>query len=148
MTARRLPTAILVTALAFLIALGACASSLMQAGRAAPTQSATPAPTEAPRTTVAVKGQAVPPVRTAQAPDCSRKLQSLVDEAAPSAVVSVPACVYRETVTVTKPIALVAEPGAEIRGSDVWSDWTQTGRPLGPWWPALAPGARRLPGGS
>ena len=29
--------------------------------------------------------------------------------------------------TVTKPIALVAEPGAEIRGSDVWSDWTQTG---------------------
>lgn len=59
---------------------------------------------------------------------CGGPLQAMVDAAAPGSVVSVPACVYRETVTVTKPLTLAAEPGAEIRGSDVWADWTRRGR--------------------
>jgi hypothetical protein len=50
-------------------------------------------------------------------------LQSLVDSAAPASVVTVPAGVYRETIKITKPLTLSAEPGAEIRGSDIWSDW-------------------------
>lgn len=59
------------------------------------------------------------------APDCGRRLQQLVDEAQPAATVMVPPCVYRETVTISKPIVLIAESGAEIRGSDVWSDWSR-----------------------
>jgi Right handed beta helix region len=55
---------------------------------------------------------------------CSTTVQALVDAAAPGATVTVPPCVYRETVTINKPITLVGAPGAEIRGSDVWSDWT------------------------
>ncbi len=39
--------------------------------------------------------------------------------------------VYRETVTITTPLTLTAEPGAEIRGSDVWSTgWSRAG----PYW--------------
>lgn len=56
-------------------------------------------------------------------PDCGRSLQSLVDSAAPGTVVDVPACVYRERVIVEKQITLNARPGAEIRGSDVWTGW-------------------------
>ena len=35
--------------------------------------------------------------------------------------------VYRESVTITRPLTLAARPGAEIRGSDVWSTgWTHS----------------------
>ncbi len=54
-------------------------------------------------------------------------IQALVDAAAPGAVVRVPPGIYRETVTVTKPLTLLAEPGAEIRGSDVWTGWVRQG---------------------
>jgi parallel beta-helix repeat protein len=50
-----------------------------------------------------------------------------VNAAAAGSTVSVPACVYRELVTISKPLTLVAQPGAEIRGSDVWSGWTTSG---------------------
>ncbi len=53
----------------------------------------------------------------------SRSIQSMVDEAPAGGTVSVPPGIYREEVTISKPISLVAEPGAEIRGSDVWTDW-------------------------
>jgi parallel beta-helix repeat protein len=131
----RLPTTILITALAFLIALGACASSPTSATKpAASTQqqapaTAAPADAEAPRGQTAVgvaRAQTEEaPARMLPAPDCGRKLQSLVDEAPPTSIVNVPACVYRETVTLNKPVALIAQPGAEIRGSDVWSDWSR-----------------------
>ncbi|HEY1293549.1 MAG TPA: LamG-like jellyroll fold domain-containing protein [Chloroflexota bacterium] len=58
---------------------------------------------------------------------CGTSLQAQVDAAAPGSTVLVPACVYRETVTVKKPLTLAGQPGAEIRGSDVWSNWTQSG---------------------
>jgi hypothetical protein len=57
--------------------------------------------------------------------DCFSTLQSLVDAAPPGATVNVPACVYREKVTLDKPITLVASAGAEIRGTDVWNGWDQ-----------------------
>jgi parallel beta-helix repeat protein len=62
-------------------------------------------------------------------PGCG-SIQELVDEATPGATVSVPGgCVYRETVTINKPLTLKGSSGAEIRGSDVWasSEFTLTG---------------------
>jgi parallel beta-helix repeat protein len=61
-------------------------------------------------------------------PDCSQSLQGLIDNSAAGSVVHVPACIYREGVTISKPLTMVADPGAEIRGSDVWSGWTHIGR--------------------
>jgi parallel beta-helix repeat protein len=48
-------------------------------------------------------------------------------EAAPAgSVLKVPPCIYRQTVSVDKSLTFVGEPGAEIRGSDVWSTgWTR-----------------------
>jgi nitrous oxidase accessory protein NosD len=56
-------------------------------------------------------------------------LQALVDTATPGTVVVIPPGVYREEVTVDKPLTLRGD-GAEIRGSDVWPDW----RPFGSRW--------------
>lgn len=58
---------------------------------------------------------------------CDATLQSIVDGAASGASVTVPKCIYRELVTLSGPIALVARPGAEIRGSDVWTSWNNAG---------------------
>jgi nitrous oxidase accessory protein NosD len=69
---------------------------------------------------------AIAPEDTAR-PDCGRSLQSLVDSAAPGTVLDVPACVYRERVIVDKQITLDARPGAEIRGSDLWTGWERSG---------------------
>ena len=60
-------------------------------------------------------------------PGCGDSLQSLIDGAVRGAVVDVPSCVYREEVTIDQPITLQAEPGAEIRGSDVWTRWKRNG---------------------
>ena len=40
---------------------------------------------------------------------------------------TIPACIYREYVAITKSLTLVASPGAEIRGSDIWTGWTASG---------------------
>jgi parallel beta-helix repeat protein len=54
-------------------------------------------------------------------PTCSERLQDSIDAAAPGAVVEVSGgCIHRETVNISKPLTLRGEPGAEIRGSDVW----------------------------
>jgi len=58
---------------------------------------------------------------------CGANLQRLVDEAPAGSVLKVPACTYRETVVVGKPLTLRGRPGAEIRGSDLWANWTRTG---------------------
>lgn len=59
--------------------------------------------------------------------DCSQDLQQLIDEATPGATVGVPDCVYREEVTVDKPLVLDGGGKAEIRGSDVWGGWSRSG---------------------
>ena len=72
---------------------------------------------------------AVPDQLAAQPPPpaCEGNLQALVDAAATGATLDVPPCVYREMVRITKPLTLDGHGQAEIRGSDVWSDWTHSG---------------------
>jgi parallel beta helix pectate lyase-like protein len=53
-------------------------------------------------------------------------LQALVDAALPGAVVVAPPGIYRETVEIDRPLTLRGD-GAEIRGSEVWSDWAASG---------------------
>lgn len=48
-------------------------------------------------------------------------LQRLVDGARAGDTVVVPACLYREAPVIDKPLTLEAAPGAEIRGSDVFT---------------------------
>lgn len=45
-------------------------------------------------------------------------IQAAVDAAAPGATVTIPPGIYRETVTIGKPLTLVGEPGAVIDGRD------------------------------
>ena len=52
----------------------------------------------------------------------------MVDNAHPGATISVPPGIYRESIVINKPLVLVGQPGAEIRGSDVWSSWRRQGR--------------------
>jgi nitrous oxidase accessory protein NosD len=61
-------------------------------------------------------------------PTCEGSLQALVNTADPGTVVETAAgCVYRERVTINKPLTLKGGPGTEIRGSDVWTGWTNSG---------------------
>jgi len=68
----------------------------------------------------------VPPAEL-QPPDCEVSIQSMVAAADEGATVTVPACLARETVTIDKPLTLQGEPGAAIRGSDIWTEWRRTG---------------------
>ena len=55
-------------------------------------------------------------------------LQQRIDAATPGTSITIPRGIYRETVTVDKPLTLLGEPGAEIRGSDVWAGgWERRG---------------------
>jgi|GEM_PF-1209242 len=58
---------------------------------------------------------------------CGSTLQALVDAAAANSTLHVPDCLYREDVSINKPLTLIADSGAEIRGADVWSNWQQNG---------------------
>lgn len=64
--------------------------------------------------------------RTQAATQCG-KLQDLINAAPSGSTVLVPACVYRESVMVAKPLILDGQGQAEIRGSDIWTAWTKTG---------------------
>ncbi|MBI2334714.1 right-handed parallel beta-helix repeat-containing protein [Candidatus Daviesbacteria bacterium] len=59
---------------------------------------------------------------------CSDKLQDKID-AAPSGSTLVlnQNCIYRETVTINKPLILDGSGTTQIRGSDIWTDWNQQG---------------------
>lgn len=54
-------------------------------------------------------------------------IQSMIDAAPRYAILSIPSGIYREQVTITKSLTLKAEPGAEIRGSDIWTGWVRQG---------------------
>jgi hypothetical protein len=61
-------------------------------------------------------------------PTCGKvTLQQIVDTTPADASVTIPACTFRESVSLKQPIALIARPGAEIRGSDVWMSWADAG---------------------
>jgi parallel beta-helix repeat protein len=51
-------------------------------------------------------------------------LQAKIDAAPSGGTVVAAPCIYREQITINKPIHLVGQPGSEIRGSDVWREWT------------------------
>jgi hypothetical protein len=76
---------------------------------------ATPAPTlEAPAPTAQPSAATQPaptPTPGAGGATCPASLQSVVDAAAAGATVTAPACTYRETITITKPITLVTAGG-------------------------------------
>ncbi len=63
----------------------------------------------------------------AQAADCTQSLQSIIDKAPSGGTIAIPPCVYREKVTISKPLTLDGQGGAEIRGSDVWTGWAKSG---------------------
>lgn len=120
--------------LALLVALSGCGSISTAAPPVSSVAPAASAGSVAPTADGARVGPptvvtAGPPAAAASGPRpaaaCQSSLQHLVDETAPGATLLVPDCVYRETVTLKKPIVLIAEPGAEIRGSDVWTDWSR-----------------------
>jgi hypothetical protein len=67
------------------------------------------------------------PALPAQAAACDASLQSLIDATPPGGVLRLPACIYRETVTINKPMTLDGQGQAEIRGSDGWTSWTRSG---------------------
>jgi Right handed beta helix region len=58
---------------------------------------------------------------------CQSSLQAVVDAAPAGAVIAAPPCLARETLTISRPITLDGGGQAEIRGSDVWTDWTSNG---------------------
>lgn len=53
-------------------------------------------------------------------------LQAMIDATPGGGVLDVPPGIYRETIVIRSPLILRG-PGAEIRGSDVWSTWTASG---------------------
>jgi parallel beta-helix repeat protein len=102
------------------VAIGATVSACGAAGGSdatAPTVTASPVP--------ASPGPTAQPTRDGDA--CATTLQDLVDGSPAGATVVVPACTFRETVRIEKTLHLVGAPGAEIRGSDVWSTWEAVG---------------------
>jgi hypothetical protein len=68
---------------------------------------------------------AAPDDAASQGDTCPTSVQPLIDAAAPGAVVTLPPCIARETLKIAKPLTLAGQPGSEIRGSDVWTNWTE-----------------------
>jgi hypothetical protein len=61
-------------------------------------------------------------------PTCTDSLQKRIDRAARGDTLTVRTdCIYREEVTITKPLTLDGQGEAEIRGSDIWVDWARDG---------------------
>ena len=55
-------------------------------------------------------------------------MQAKVEAAAPGSTVNLTDnCIYRETITVNKPLTLKGSGNSEIRGSDVWDGWSRSG---------------------
>ena len=61
---------------------------------------------------------------------CHQSVQPLIDAAPDGAVVTLPACVIRETLRIPRPMTILGVAGSEIRGSDIWADW----QPVGATW--------------
>jgi parallel beta-helix repeat protein len=66
-------------------------------------------------------------MRPDAATTCTDSLQAKIDAAPPAGTVRADPCVYREQITITKPLTLHGQPGSEIRGSDLWTKWSFSG---------------------
>ncbi len=55
------------------------------------------------------------------------KLQDRINAAAAGDTIDVPACVFRESFVIDKPLVLRGQSGTEVRGSDVFAEWTRVG---------------------
>lgn len=86
----------------------------------------TPTPTLSPTPTV-ITTSPTPTLTPMPSSKCSKTLQSLIDAAPSGSVLTVPACIYRETIIINKPLTLSGQNGSQIRGSDIWTGWTQSG---------------------
>lgn len=60
-----------------------------------------------------------------EATTCTESLQARIDATISGGTVTAEPCIYREQITIDKPLTLVGQPGSEIRGSDVWRGWKQ-----------------------
>ncbi len=118
------------------ISAAAAAIFVLTATVAAPAPGPTAAPAPPATATASPSATPTPTSTTAPLPTASPSpaslstctgLQALVDAAPAGSTVSVPACIYREQVTISKSITLQGQPGAEIRGSDVWTAWSPSG---------------------
>ncbi len=58
---------------------------------------------------------------------CTTALQSLINAANANTTINVPPCIYRETITINKPLTVNGQGKAEIRGSTIWTGWTKSG---------------------
>jgi hypothetical protein len=56
---------------------------------------------------------------------CSGSLQAKIDAAPVGGTVRAESCIYREQLEIAKPLTLIGQPGSEIRGSDIWGEWTR-----------------------
>lgn len=98
-----------------------------------PTPMATMGPTEPPASTPTMAPTASPvasavPTGDGAKPTCIDSLQREIDAAPVGGTVRVRAdCIYREFVTLSRPITLDGQGAAEIRGSDVWTEWSRQG---------------------
>jgi parallel beta-helix repeat protein len=63
----------------------------------------------------------------ADAATCTESLQAKIDAATSGGTVVANPCIYRQQITINKPIILRGQPGSEIRGSDIWTSWTYSG---------------------
>lgn len=60
--------------------------------------------------------------------NCPDSLQARINAAPPGSTITLnQSCVYREEITITKSITLDGGKAAQIRGSDIWTSWNQTG---------------------
>jgi parallel beta-helix repeat protein len=92
-----------------------------------PTFTLTPTATPIFTATASATAMVTPTRTNTPTPDCTTTLQLLVDAAPAGSSMTVPPCVYRESVTINKPLTLTGSPGSEIRGSDVWVAFASTG---------------------
>jgi hypothetical protein len=64
-------------------------------------------------------------ILTVKAANCSG-LQGLIDGTPSGGTLDLPDnCIYRESATISKPITIIGGSGVRIKGSDVWTNWTQ-----------------------
>jgi hypothetical protein len=83
-----------------------------------PQSAATPSPTSTPILTL------TPTATVTPMDPCAESLQSRIDRTPSGGTLDLPACTFREQITVQSPIRIDGHSQAEVRGSDVWTEWS------------------------